>query len=352
MNNFYKYFIVVAFVFFGLNAKGQDIHFSQFYNTPTLVNPALTGLFRYDYRGTVVYRNQWRQANAPFTTIAVSGDMNIPINPLTGDKLGVGVFFFNDQMGDGVIRNNTIIGSLAYHKILDKQKRNRLSFGLQAGYVQKGIDYSTLVFGNQIVNYQADPSVLSGEEGRNTISYFNLNAGVAWLYKANSKTDIHTGVSLFNVVSPRETIEKKGVTVGNVNDLELRPLWYGGLEYLWTEKISLHPEVMFVYQSMAQELNIGSAVGYSLKNVGNQRMLLMLGAWWRTRDAAIFMAGYRFKNYNICFTYDYTTSNLKQVRYSPQAKGGIVGAYEITITYMGLFKRALPNNHTIPCGIF
>ncbi len=207
MTTLYKYFILGVILVVSSTGKGQDIHFSQFYNTPTLVNPALAGLFRYDYRATVVYRNQWRQANAAFTTIAASGDMNIPINPLTGDKLGVGVFFFNDQMGGGVIQNNTIIGSLAYHKILDRQKRNRLSVGVQAGYVQKGIDYSTLVFGNQIVNYQVDPNVLSGEEGRTTIGYFNLNAGLAWLYKLNEKTDIHTGVSFFTTSDSKSKID-------------------------------------------------------------------------------------------------------------------------------------------------
>lgn len=346
-----KIHLILACLFSG-QLIGQDIHFSQFYNTPTLLNPALAGLFRYDYRATIVYRNQWRQANSTFSTVAVGADMNFPINPITGDKLGVGVFFLNDQMGDAVIVNNSVIGSLAYHKILDKQKRNRISFGLQGGFIQKGMDYSKLTFGNQIANYQIDQSLSSGEEGKTSISYFNLHAGLGWLYKLNAKTDIHTGVSFFNVISPRETFASKAMTFGDPNDLKLRPLWYGGLEYLWSDKISLHPEIMYVYQSKAQEFNIGSAAGYAIKTVQGQRMLVLLGAWWRTRDAAIFMAGYRFKNYNICLTYDYTASSLKNARNTPQSKGGVIGAWEITITYMGLFKRALPNNYTIPCGIF
>ncbi len=346
---------ILFFIFFGLirstDVWGQDVHFSQFYNTPTLLNPALTGLFKYDYRVTGIYRSQWKQANATYSTAAISGDMNFTINPVTGDKLGVGIFAFNDQIGDGIIKNNTFILSLAYHKILDKQKRNRLSFGLQGGYVQKSIDYSGLTFGNQIVDYQIDQSALSGENGINRISYMNLNAGVAWMYKLSPKTDLQTGVSVFNVVSPKESFADQATFIGDPNSLKLRPLWYGALEFLWTEKISLHPSVMYVYQSQAQEINAGTAVGYAIKNVGGQRMMIMLGGWWRVRDAAIFMAGFRYKNYNVAFTYDMTTSDLRQVRNTPTGRGAI-GAYEITLTYMGLFKRALPNNHTIPCGIF
>lgn len=333
-------------------SEAQDIHFSQFYNTPTLLNPALTGLFRYDYRGTLVYRNQWRQANATFATIAAGADANFLINPITGDKLGAGLFFYNDQMGNSTLSNNTAIASIAYQKILDKQKRNRVAAGIQAGYVQKGIDYSRFTFESQIVNYQIDPSLHSGENIKNTINYFNLHAGMAWLFKASPKTDIHSGCSFFNVFSPRETIVEKGLQVGDPNELKIRPLWYGGLQYQWTNRISLHPELMYVYQSKAQEYNMGAALGYTLQNINNQRTLLMAGLWWRTRDALIGMLGFRHKNYHICFTYDHTISQLKKVRNTPQATGAPIAAYEITLTYMGLFKRALPINHTIPCGFF
>jgi type IX secretion system PorP/SprF family membrane protein len=350
--NMKKSVLIFIVLWNAVSAWGQDIHFSQFFNTPTALNPALCGLFRYDYRATAIYRNQWRQANATYSTIALSGDMNFTINPITNDKLGVGLFLFNDQIGDGNITNKTVVASVAYHKILDKQKRNRLSVGIQAGYVQKGIDYTHLTFGNQIVDYELDPTLSTGEGTNTSIGYVNLNAGIGWMFKVNPKLDIHTGLSTFNVVSPKETFSNAGIQLTNPNELKMRPLWYGGVEYLISDKFSVHPEVMYVYQSKAHELNIGSAVGYTFKKVKDQRQMVLLGLWWRTRDAAVLMAGYRFKNYNICLTYDYTGSDLRTIRNTPQARGGIVGAYEITFTYMGLFKRALPNNHTIPCGIF
>ena len=44
----------------GFLSMGQDLHFSQFYNSPLTTNPANTGFIPdADYRIGVNYRNQW-----------------------------------------------------------------------------------------------------------------------------------------------------------------------------------------------------------------------------------------------------------------------------------------------------
>src|SRR4051794_30683737 len=92
----------------------QDVHFSQFFNTPAATNPALTGFMRTDFRLSAIYRTQWRTLNTPFNTVAFSGDMNFVPEKLNGDKIGVGLFVFNDQMGSDVLTNNSVFGSLSY----------------------------------------------------------------------------------------------------------------------------------------------------------------------------------------------------------------------------------------------
>ncbi|MFH1322164.1 MAG: type IX secretion system membrane protein PorP/SprF [Bacteroidota bacterium] len=37
----------------------QDIHFSQFYQTPLIINPALTGSFNGQVRVLMNYKDQW-----------------------------------------------------------------------------------------------------------------------------------------------------------------------------------------------------------------------------------------------------------------------------------------------------
>ena len=55
--------------------SGQDIHFSQFNNTPLIINPALTGVFNGNHRVFLNYKDQWRSIGAPYKTYAISYDV-------------------------------------------------------------------------------------------------------------------------------------------------------------------------------------------------------------------------------------------------------------------------------------
>jgi len=59
-----RYTIIVSFLIavtdFASVLSAQDLHFSQFMQTPLLINPAHTGFIPDgDYRVGVNYRNQW-----------------------------------------------------------------------------------------------------------------------------------------------------------------------------------------------------------------------------------------------------------------------------------------------------
>ena len=51
--------------------KAQDLHFSQFNENPSLINPALTGANSV-MRASAVYRDQWRTVTVPYKTYGVS----------------------------------------------------------------------------------------------------------------------------------------------------------------------------------------------------------------------------------------------------------------------------------------
>ena len=52
-------FLLTFVMLFQQKAETQDIHFSQFSETPLLRNPALAGIFSGDVRVQAVFRNQW-----------------------------------------------------------------------------------------------------------------------------------------------------------------------------------------------------------------------------------------------------------------------------------------------------
>jgi type IX secretion system PorP/SprF family membrane protein len=356
---FFKYksycFVIAMLVLFSAEGLAQDIHFSQFYNSPLTLNPAMTGLFKQDYRASLLYRSQWKQINAAFISKAFAGDINFIVNPDKSDRIGVGIFVLNDKIGSGIMNNNTALFSFAYHKGLDATKRHRLSVGLQSGYVQKSIDYSSFTynsqFNNSIVDPGYDPSLASGEPlGRTNFNYVNLNAGVVWTFKLNEKVDLQNGVSFFNIIKPKESFVQS-LLVEDKNKLKSRFTYSGTMNYKLSEKISLHPAVLVMTQTRVMDFNVGSSVGYSFP--GSKGTMVQGGVWYRMSDAVVFMAGMRYKNWNLGVSYDKTTSGLNDVKKTPQVKKhSHVGAFEFTLTYYGFFKRPLPNQMTIPCRFF
>ncbi|MEO6037125.1 MAG: hypothetical protein ABIQ93_01850, partial [Saprospiraceae bacterium] len=57
--------LLPAFVLFTLALSAQDIHFSQFANSPINLSPGLIGAFGGDVRFVANYRNQWRSGPIP-----------------------------------------------------------------------------------------------------------------------------------------------------------------------------------------------------------------------------------------------------------------------------------------------
>src|SRR5213075_168486 len=67
------YFIIVN------SACAQDIHFSQFYETPLYRNPALAGIVNGDIRVQAVYRTQWNSIAHAYKTASINGQFQMPV---------------------------------------------------------------------------------------------------------------------------------------------------------------------------------------------------------------------------------------------------------------------------------
>jgi len=64
---------------FVISLRGQDLHFSQFMNSPLTTNPANTGFIPGgDFRIGINYRNQWSSIMAiPYKTMSAFGDAQL-----------------------------------------------------------------------------------------------------------------------------------------------------------------------------------------------------------------------------------------------------------------------------------
>jgi type IX secretion system PorP/SprF family membrane protein len=159
---------------FVLNASGQDHLYSQFFNSPVYLNPALNGQFEGDFRMNLIYRNQYTSSGNNSNYMTASVDYNVP--QFGG---GVGLMYSHSSEGNAYLVTNNIAGIYSYSVGSDEYV---LSFGLQAGVSNQGIDYSKLVFDDQIdPRYGIIPGSVSEAAGSldyNNRYYFDSGAGI------------------------------------------------------------------------------------------------------------------------------------------------------------------------------
>lgn len=170
--------LFIVFIVFPFLSKGQDHIYSQFYNSPIYLNPALTGQFEGDIRFNALYRNQWTGLSGDFSYMSASADLNL-------QKLnsGVGLIFNRSSEGTAYLQKNNI--ALSYSYIIGGDNFT-LSFGLQGGITNQKLNWDKLVFGDQIdINAGIIPGGISGAERPNVDSrfYFDAAAGGNIVYK-------------------------------------------------------------------------------------------------------------------------------------------------------------------------
>src|SRR5688572_18104538 len=79
--------------------KAQDIHFSQYAETPSSINPALAGV-TYNTRVVGNYRTQWSSLGTQYQTIGLSFDQTIKFRKLRNNYFAMALNVFRDQAGD------------------------------------------------------------------------------------------------------------------------------------------------------------------------------------------------------------------------------------------------------------
>ena len=316
-----KITLLVSFLLVVFAGIAQDIHYSQFYASPLTLNPALTGINSCNYRVGVMYRSQWSSVSAdPYTTPSISFDINNVLQRIvkTG-TLSLGALVLNDKAGAGDLSNLTVAGSIAYQRPLSASRRLNLSIGIQPGYVQKKVDFSKLTFENQFDGVDFNSGLSSGENFDDKFGYFDLNAGAYLTYDFGKKSSVFVGGSLFHIIPPKETFLNSAD-----NKLGMRIVGHGGVKIGVTDKLDIIPQVLYMSQSKATEINLGLSLQYFI----NPDVALIIGAYDRLGDAIIGMAAVEFKKVRIGFSYDVNTSSLKDV-----SNGN--GGFELSLSYTG-----------------
>jgi len=140
----------------------QDIHFSQFFETPLLRNPSLAGIFKGDVRAQMVYRSQWNNITDAYRTGSFNVEFKKPIGK-GDDFLTIGGQVLYDRAGTIALTSTHLLPVLNYQKSLSTDRNMYLSLGFMGGLVQRRIDQSKMTTNSQYNGYEYDPTLNNGE---------------------------------------------------------------------------------------------------------------------------------------------------------------------------------------------
>jgi type IX secretion system PorP/SprF family membrane protein len=308
-----KFILFLVIVFTHLSyLRGQDVAFSQFYANPVYLNPALAGS-KLCNRITLNYRNQWSNLNKGYLTYSATWDNYY--NKISG---GLGVIANATVGGSGIY--NSFSGSAIYSYRLQASHALVFNAALQAGYMQRSINWDKLLFGDMINVYTGiHESTAETRPGKSGVGAVDVSAGLLGGYKES----VYFGLVVNHLSRPDMSFYD-----GNADKMNMRITVHAGAIFDFVQgmegedlrNFSLSPNIVYFQQGKFHQLNLGMSINM---------FPLTAGLWFRNNfensDAVILLLGFQQKQYKIGYSFDYTVSRL-----SPSAGC----AHEVSIAWL------------------
>lgn len=323
INKIMRKLILFLSVFSFSEVMAQDIHFSQFYDSPLNMSPALTGTDA-PFRVNMNYRNQWSAFGKPFQTIAGSVDMALLKNKNKGAYLGAGLNFFQDKAGQTGLSKMLVAGNIS--SVLKTGSKSNLSIGIQGAFNQRSINLSNVRWDNQFNGSAYDPTLSSGEAaGILKKSFFDMGAGMAYNYSSSSKNITSNDDFTFTLAAGAFHLNRpdQGLAGEDKANMRLSGMMKMHIGVKGTN-MAFEPLASYMKNGELSEINVGMLMRYRLKSGSsvtgiNSESAISFGACYRIQDALYPIIAYDFSNYSIGISYDVNLSSLTP--YS-QSRGG------------------------------
>jgi type IX secretion system PorP/SprF family membrane protein len=339
-----KSLILNALIFlYEENCNAQDIHFSQFFETPLLQNPALAGLFSGDFRVQAVYRNQWNAVTVPYQTTSLSAEYKMQVGH-GGDFLTIGGEILYDKAGTVALTATSVLPVLNYHKSLSADRNMYLSAGFSAGIVQRKIDRSKITTNSQYDGNGYDPTLPDGETfSNNGYLYFDGSAGLSFNTQIgeNEDNNIYFGAAYqhFN--------QSAKVSFYNSYDEELIPkiVFSAGLKMSASDYSYLTFYANYSKQGASTEAIGGMLYSMKLDDPSEPHYTISGGAFIRWKDAIIPVVKFDVKPLDFALSYD---ANVSQLKTASQGRGG----FELSLSYQKYFDNNNSSREAVRCPRF
>lgn len=317
--------LVLLFIVPGL--KAQDNQYSQFTNLPIYYNPAYTGLEQ-GMRAKFAYRRHW--VKMPHDFKAMNFNLDLAARGIPGSG-GIGMMFDSHNEGGGLIKKNSFGLNLAVRIPIMENVISQM--GMSAIFVQKYIDWSRLVFSDQLdENYG---NILPSDfvpPSSNKVNYPDFNIGGLFRFKRDAgkeSTVIGTfGFAVHHLFEPNESFIslESNLPVKYVGSIDFQIQHDEGLSTSG-RGFKYNPGIIYMNQAGMDSWSIGMNV---------YKYPLYVGLWYRSsefqflnNDALIVLLGINTNfgtdtRMKLVYSYDIMLTDLTK------ATGG---SHEITLIF-------------------
>jgi type IX secretion system PorP/SprF family membrane protein len=339
MKDLKKIFLFAVVVTMHISATySQDIHFSNFYNAPLILNPANTGNYIGNWRIISNYRQQGNSTTDEYKTTTLAFDMPVYYYKQMGS---IGIIFINDNSASNTLLVNKVFLSIAH--FIKISPKSYLHMGFQFGFVHKNYSSNNLSYPDQfdMTTGYFNPDMPSQERNEDhKLGYLDLNWGFIWSRKSG-KFNSEIGVAMFHYNRPNEKFTT------SKNELPARYLTHAFFEVNFKNKLYLKPKLLYSYQNKVNELLLGQDFGLRFNNSSTVKDInigvFFRGGSNRNLDDMIGKAGFQYKSFNFALSYDFEIPNHEISSFTKTA-------FELSIQYTR--PSTSLKNRTIPCETF
>lgn len=310
---------------FCFTAKSQDIHFSQFFETPLLRNPSLAGIFTGDVRVQAVYRDQWNSVTNAYKTGSVNAEIKMPIGK-GNDFITTGMQIMYDKAGTIGWTSTHVLPALNYHKSLSAEKNSYLSLGFMGGMIQRRFDPSKVT-----TNTQYDNGGIGENFANSQFTYWDGSVGMSYNSNLayNPDNNFFIGAAYHHLNKPNQSFFLRNAII----ELQPKLVFSGGLKLGVSENAYMTILADHSIQGGFSETIAGLMYGLKLgEDPDNPAYTIHAGGFVRWNDALIPVIKLDYSPFSFALSYDANISKLKPSSYGR-------GGFEISVSYLGFRKN-------------
>ena len=341
---------IALLLFCWTGGHAQDFHYSQFYNAPVYLNPALTGVFDGDLRIQGNFRNQWANVPVDYLNFSAYVDKKFIARYDKSSFFAGGIGVNYDQAGDGVLSWLDFNLNGSWTQYLNDGMF--LTFGAQARYAQRSFNQDDLRFADQfdrgIGSFNGN-LVTSESFGNTGHGFFDLGAGINFHWQALKKYDrfdyktkrskFDVGLALLHLTAPDQ---------GFIEDVEVPlmrrlSIYADGIAQL-TGKLDLAAGITLQRQGPYNENVLMGGLRYHLNRDPGKQVALQGGIGYRfdrVGDAFYPTLQLHYNAWRVGLSYDVNVSdfNIATLRN---------GGPEISIRYIHKKVRPVQSRRFCP----